>query len=154
MYESVAKLPCGEVTVAKLPCGKVTGNRLNDGLKYFAIEILVLLYLCTATVASLQKLEKMYGFRGSALSLMESYLTHCYQCTKIGDSKSRQRQINCGIPQGLSLGPLLLLLYVNDLLLVSQFSTALFADDLLLVLSDANLSRLENRVNIYAVATH
>ena len=27
MYESVAKLPCGKVTVAKLPCGKVTGNR-------------------------------------------------------------------------------------------------------------------------------
>ena len=26
MYESVAKLPCGEVTVAKLPCGEVTGN--------------------------------------------------------------------------------------------------------------------------------
>ena len=30
MYESVAKLPCGEVTVAKLPCGEVTGNRRND----------------------------------------------------------------------------------------------------------------------------
>ena len=27
MYESVAKLPCGKVTVAKLPCGKVTSNR-------------------------------------------------------------------------------------------------------------------------------
>ena len=27
MYESVAKLPCGEVTVAKLPCGEVTGNQ-------------------------------------------------------------------------------------------------------------------------------
>ena len=29
MYESVAKLPCGEVTVAKLPCGEVTGNHLR-----------------------------------------------------------------------------------------------------------------------------
>ena len=29
MYESVAKLPCGEVTVAKLPCGEVTGNLFN-----------------------------------------------------------------------------------------------------------------------------
>ena len=28
MYESVAKFPCGEVTVAKLPCGEVTGNRV------------------------------------------------------------------------------------------------------------------------------
>ena len=30
MYESVAKLPCGEVTVAKLPCGEVTGNPLYN----------------------------------------------------------------------------------------------------------------------------
>ena len=30
MYDSVAKLPCDEVTVAKLPCGEVTGNRLKD----------------------------------------------------------------------------------------------------------------------------
>ena len=92
----------------------------------------------------LQKFEKMYGFRGRALSLMESYLTNRYQYTKIGDSKSRQRQINCGVPQGSSLGSLLFLLYVNDLRLVSQFSTTLFADDTLLALSDANLSRLEN----------
>ena len=32
MYESVTKLPCGEVTVAKLPCGEVTGNRLVSGI--------------------------------------------------------------------------------------------------------------------------
>ena len=45
------------------------------------------------------------------------------------------------------LGPLLFLLYVNDLPQMSQLSTTLFADDTLLSLSDANLSRLENRVN-------
>ena len=35
MYESVAKLPCGEVTVAKLPCGEVTGSRRNCGAKHW-----------------------------------------------------------------------------------------------------------------------
>ena len=89
----------------------------------------------------------MYGFCGSALSLMESYLTNRYQYTKIGDPKSRQRQINCGVPQGSSLDPLLFLLHVNDLPLVSQFSTTLFADDTLLALSVARLSKLENKVN-------
>ena len=35
MYESVAKLPCGEVTVAKLPCGEVTGNQFSMCLTKF-----------------------------------------------------------------------------------------------------------------------
>ena len=88
----------------------------------------------------------MCGFRGSALGLMESYLTNRYQYTKIGDSKSRKQLIDCGVPQWSSLGPLLFLLYVNVLPHMSQLSTTLFADDTLLSLSDANLSRLENRV--------
>ena len=95
----------------------------------------------------LQKLEKMFGFRGSALSFMESYLTNRLQYTKIGDSKSRKQLIGCGVPQGSSLGPLLFLLYANDFPQMSQLSTTLFADDSLLSLSDANLTRLENRVN-------
>ena len=37
MYESVAKLPCGEVTVAKLPCGEVTGNHFCGSFEYFRI---------------------------------------------------------------------------------------------------------------------
>ena len=92
----------------------------------------------------LQKLEKMLRFRGSALSFMESYLTNRCQYTKIGDSQSRKQLIDCGVPQGLSLGPVLVLLYVNDLPQMSQLSTTLFADYTLLSLSDANLSRLEN----------
>ena len=95
-----------------------------------------------------QKLEIMFGFRGSALRLMESYRTNRYQCTKIGDSKSRKQFIDCGVPQGSSLGPLLFLLYVNDLTQMSQLSTTLFADDTLLLLSDANLSRLENSISL------
>ena len=49
MYESVAKFPCGEVTVAKLPCGEVTGNRLlvlvlcwSRVLEYFLVSVTVI----------------------------------------------------------------------------------------------------------------
>ena len=89
----------------------------------------------------------MFGYRGSALSLRESYLTNRYEYAKIVDSKSRKQLIDCSVPQGLLLGPLLFSLYVNDLPQMSQLSTTLFADDMLLSLSDANLSRLENRIN-------
>ena len=94
----------------------------------------------------LQKFEKMFGFRGSALSFIENYLTNCYQYRKIGNSKSKKQMIDCGLPQGSSFGPVFFTL-CNDLPQKSQLSTTLFADDTQLLLSDANLSRLENRVN-------
>ena len=63
---------------------------------------------------------------------MESYPTNHIQYTKIGDSKSRKQLIDCDVPQGSSLGPLLFLLYVNDLPEKSQLSATLFVDDMLL----------------------
>ena len=95
----------------------------------------------------LKKLENSFGFRGTSLKLIENYSTDRYQYTKIGEARSSLRKVNCGVPQGSSLGPLLFLLYVNDLPLMSLFTTALFADDTLLALSDDNLAKLECRVN-------
>ena len=77
---------------------------------------------------------------------IHNYCTY-YQYTKISDSKSRKQLIDCGVPQGSSLGPLSFLFCVNDLSQMSQPLTTLFADDTLLSLSGANLSRLENGVN-------
>ena len=51
------------------------------------------------------------------------------------------------MPQGSGLGPLLFLLYVNNLPSSSNFKTTLFADDTLLQLSDCNIKKLEKRVN-------
>ena len=61
--------------------------------------------------------------------------------------KSDLTKVVYGVPQDSSLGPLLFLLYVNDLPLASQFDTTLFADDTFLAMSDNNLFKLQNRVN-------
>ena len=62
----------------------------------------------------LSKLEN-YGIRGPAKDWFESYLKNRHQIVKIGDTLSDKMQIVCGVPQGNILGPILFLLYINDI---------------------------------------
>ena len=96
----------------------------------------------------LHKMKNFYGFWGLAFKLMQSYLSNRKQYTKMNSFKSDRSKIEYGVPQGSYLVPLLFLLYINDLPLASLFDTILFADDTFLALSDHNLSKLQNRVNI------
>ena len=68
--------------------------------------------------------------------------------TLVNGKKSRSGNINCGVPQGSILGPLLFLLYINDLPNASSFDVRLFADDACLLLDDKNPLFLEQRVNL------
>ena len=95
----------------------------------------------------LHKLKIFYGFRGLAVKLIQSYLSNRKQYTKMENCKFDLTKIEYGVRQSSSLGPLLFLLYINDLLLASQFDTILFANDTFLAMSDNNLSKLQNRVN-------
>ena len=76
---------------------------------------------------------------------MKSFLANGQQYTKIGNEHSTKQNINCGVPQGSSLGPLLFILYTNNLPSASLFSSTLFADDTLLSMADKNFDTLEKK---------
>ena len=77
----------------------------------------------------LAKIEH-YGIRGTALNWFRSYLTNRKQFVLINNFNSELKNINCGVPQGSILGPILFLLYINDLNYVSKvLHTIMLADD-------------------------
>ena len=77
----------------------------------------------------IQKLE-YHGVRGKALDLFKSYLSDRQQFTEIDDTLSDMEYIKCGVPQGSVLGPLLFLIYINDIIESSTLlKFFLFADD-------------------------
>ena len=77
----------------------------------------------------LKKLEH-YGIRGVALDWFCSYLSNRKQYVSVNGHISETLQIRCGVLQGSVLGPLLFLIYINDLPSVRKCLTFyLFADD-------------------------
>ena len=77
----------------------------------------------------LSKLQ-IYGIRGQALDWFQSYLINRKQFVRINGFDSDLKLVPCGVPQGSILGPLLFLIYINDITMCSNlFKYILYADD-------------------------
>ena len=95
----------------------------------------------------LTKLEH-YGIRGNLLNWFMSYLTNCKQYVSINGESSVPLDINCGVPQGSVLGPLLFLLYINDLPNTSNvLNFYLFTDDTNIYYESNSLQEFEKTIN-------
>ena len=77
----------------------------------------------------LTKLQR-YGIRGNTHDLIKSYLSRRHQYTEVLGKKSESLTVEYGVPQGSVLGPLLFILYINDISRASKLGTfIMFADD-------------------------
>ena len=94
----------------------------------------------------MSKLEN-YGIRGTPLDLLKNYLSNRKQFTVVNGQKSGELPIEIGVPQGSVLGPLLFLLYINDLPYASLLLTKLYADDTCLIFSAKTVDELQVVIN-------
>ena len=102
----------------------------------------------------LKKLEH-YGFRGAINDWFRSYLTDRQQKVVINGFESASRTMNHGVPQGSVLGPILFLIYINDLHKCIKYSTTYhFADDTNLLNTSKDYKTLQRRVNYDLFSLH
>ena len=130
-------------------------NSLNHKQHFLSILIDLKKAFDTMNHDILLKKLDLYGVRGVPLALIRSYLTDrpCY--VSINNANSSLKNMNIGIPQGSIIGPLLFLIFINDLPNVSKiFETFLFADDTTLSASHKDFPQLVQLTNAELTKIH
>ena len=96
----------------------------------------------------LLKILDYYGIAGNNLRWFENYLKDRQQFVSFEHNSTKTVTVTCGVPQGSILGPLLFLLYVNDLHHASKvLNPIMFADDTNLFFSHSGINILFEKMN-------
>ena len=89
----------------------------------------------------------LYNFQDETVTWVQSYLSSRTQQVQFNCTISSPAIINCAVPQGSIIGPILFLLYVNDLpLYVDKTKTDIYADDVTFHTTGTDLKDIENHV--------
>ena len=124
-------------TLKEFEEGLVTGMILTDLQKAFdTIDHEILLLKC-----------KAIKFSGSAIKWFKSYLSERISLVNIENKLSDFGEIPCGVPQGSILGPLLFLIYVNDVPQAVSSTLLLYADDSCILYQHKDVVQIEKRLN-------
>lgn len=123
----------------------ITSIKVNIDKKKITLGVFVDLKKAFDTVSHeilLIKLNNL-GVRGPAYKMFMSYLTNRHQIVKLKDVRSSPQSITCGVPQGSILGPLLFLIYINDIHLIGlKGDLTLYADDTALFYSGNSIKSI------------
>ena len=93
----------------------------------------------------LYKMCNYFQFNASTTTLMSSYLDKRHQSVKTNGVISTSRSIHAGVPQGSVLGPLLFIMFVNDI--TRSFPCYLFADDCIIEQSGYTATQAITKTN-------
>ena len=123
-------------------------NALDNGK--FACGVFIDLQKAFDTVNHDILLSKLnhYGIRGVAFDWFKSYLSDRTQYVTINNERSEIQTIKYGVPQGSILGPLLFLIYINDLSRsIKNSKIHHFADDANLLYASSSLKDINKKIN-------
>ena len=98
----------------------------------------------------MQKLD-VIGFSKHTVNWFQSYLSNRSFLVSLANNFSQPASISCGVPKGSILGPLLFLIYVNDMSQVVKCDLFLYADDACVVCQHKDINKIENQLKNFVI---